>query len=106
MWQESVAWNWQQRVNFGLEIMQEEKQLNYFSRQLFIFLLCNYCYVLTPAEPVFLNVKGAQESIPQFYVAWRAGTQIGLSYRPARLGINSWAPLKVYKFGLRSGKVK
>jgi hypothetical protein len=27
-------------------------------------------------EPVFLNVYGAQESIPrnEFYVAWRAGT--------------------------------
>ncbi len=31
-----------------------------------------------------------------------AGTysQIGLSYRPARLGNDSWAPSKVYKFGL------
>jgi hypothetical protein len=26
--------------------------------------------------------------------------QIGLSYLPARLGIDSWAPNKVYKFGL------
>ncbi len=30
---------------------------------------------ITP-EPVFLNIYGAQESIPrnEFYVAWRAGT--------------------------------
>jgi hypothetical protein len=27
--------------------------------------------------------------------------QIGLSYWPARLGIDSWSPLKVYKYGLR-----
>ena len=109
------------------------------------------------SEPKFLNVKGAQESIPTANVAWariwkrlrspgidskesippayvslRAGTsnrvaipsrqarnwflgslkglQIralggryvkkGLSYKPARLGIDSWAPSKVYKFGL------
>ncbi len=25
-------------------------------------------------EPVFVNVQGAQESIPPDYVAWRAGT--------------------------------
>ncbi len=28
--------------------------------------------------------------------------QIRLSYRPDRLGIDSWASLKVYKFGLRT----
>jgi hypothetical protein len=26
--------------------------------------------------------------------------QKGLSHRPARLGIDSWAPSKVYKFGI------
>jgi hypothetical protein len=42
-------------------------------------------------EHVFRNVEGAQESIPPV-----SGTvpQIGLSYRPARLGIDSPAPLK------------
>jgi hypothetical protein len=29
---------------------------------------------LSTAEPVFVNVYGAQESIPPTYVAWRAGT--------------------------------
>jgi hypothetical protein len=28
--------------------------------------------------------------------------EIGLSHRPARLGIESWAPWKVYKYGLRA----
>jgi hypothetical protein len=45
----------------------------------------------------------SEESIPPVYVAWRAGTTIlVLSYGPARLGIDSWAPEKVYKYGLRS----
>jgi hypothetical protein len=36
----------------------------------------------------------SEDSIPPAYVAWRAAVrQIGLSYRPARLGIDSWAPL-------------
>jgi hypothetical protein len=34
----------------------------------------------------------SENSIPPAYVAWRAGTQIGLSYRPAMLGIDFWAP--------------
>ncbi len=58
------------------------------------------------------------ESIPPGTVAWRSSTitlfllgtyphrmfknpSSGLSYRPARLGIDSWAPWKVYKYGLR-----
>ncbi len=50
-----------------------------------------------PPEPVFVNIYGAQESIPGInvtpaYVAWRADMTIGLSYQPARLGIDSWAP--------------
>ncbi len=32
------------------------------------------------AEPVFVNVKGAQETIPPAYVAWWAGTQITTNY--------------------------
>ncbi len=35
---------------------------------------------------------GSEESIPPAYVARWAGTTIGLSYRAARLGIDSWAP--------------
>jgi hypothetical protein len=50
-------------------------------------------------EPVFLNVYGAQESIPRNRFC-QPELQIGLSYRPARLGIDSWAPEKVYKYGL------
>jgi hypothetical protein len=43
------------------------------------------------------------ESIPPAYAVWRAGmSNIGLSYRTARLGIDSWASYKVYKFGLRA----
>ncbi len=34
----------------------------------------------------------SEDSIPPAYLAWQAGTKIGLSYRPARLGIGSWAP--------------
>jgi hypothetical protein len=45
----------------------------------------------------------SNESIPPAYVVWRANTvcQIGLSYRLARLGIDSLAPEKVYNFRLR-----
>ncbi len=43
----------------------------------------------------------SEESIPPAYVPWRAGTtNVGLSYQPVRLGIDSWAPWKVYKYGL------
>ncbi len=40
---------------------------------------------LSTAEPVFLNVYGAQESIPPTYVAWRAGTtnRVAISAREA-----------------------
>jgi hypothetical protein len=49
-------------------------------------------------ELVFVNVYGAQESIPKNRLRkamepWRAGIrQIGLLYRPAGLEIDSWAP--------------
>jgi hypothetical protein len=44
-------------------------------------------------EPVFVNVYGAQESIPPAYVAWRAGATNYRVVVPARLlGIDSWAP--------------
>jgi hypothetical protein len=47
----------------------------------------------------------AQESIPmngfrQPYVDWRVGTSNRVVVPTARLEIDSWAPLKVYKFGL------
>jgi hypothetical protein len=54
----------------------------------------------TGSEPEFVNVNVAQESLPPTYLAWRAGTSNTASYRPARMGIFSWSPLKVYKFGL------
>jgi hypothetical protein len=45
----------------------------------------------------------SEESIHRAYVAWQAAVrQIGLSYWPAALGIDSWAPEKVYKYGLWS----
>jgi hypothetical protein len=49
------------------------------------------------AEAVFVNVYGAQESIPrnrfrQPMQPCGPVRQIGLSYRPTRLGIDSWAP--------------
>ncbi len=51
-------------------------------------------------EPVFVNVKGAQESIPPVYVAWRPGTITLLvvssrqvtCWRNQCLGIDSLAP--------------
>ncbi len=45
----------------------------------------------------------SEETIPPACIAWRAGTTNGLPYRPARLGIDSWAPEKVYKYGLWEG---
>jgi hypothetical protein len=62
--------------------------------------------VCAPAEPVFVIVYGAQESIPRNRFRqpmWLGGPvrKIGLSYWPARLGIDSWAPQMVYKYGLR-----
>ncbi len=50
-------------------------------------------------EPVFLNVYGAQESIPRFrfrqpMLHGGPVRKIGLLYRPVRVGIDSWAPLK------------
>jgi hypothetical protein len=44
-------------------------------------------------EFVFVNVSGAQESIPmdRFQVGGPV-RQIGLSYRHAMLGIDAWAP--------------
>ncbi len=42
----------------------------------------------------------SKKSIPLAYVAWRPVRQIGLSYWRARLGIDSWATWKVYKYGL------
>ncbi len=63
-------------------------------------------YVNSATEPVFIYVYGDQESIliNRFRQPMQpAGPvrQLGLSYRPDRLGIDSWAPSKVYKYGLR-----
>jgi hypothetical protein len=42
----------------------------------------------------------SKELIPPAYVAWQADTSNRVVHRPARLGINSWAPWKVYKYRL------
>ncbi len=51
-------------------------------------------------KPLWSPGIDAKESIPTAYVAWRAGTSNRVAYRLASLGIDSWAPLRVYKFGL------
>ncbi len=51
----------------------------------------------TKPEPVFVNINGAQESIPPFFAAWKAGTTNRVGGVPSRPGINFWAPLKLYK---------
>jgi hypothetical protein len=48
----------------------------------------------------------SKESIAPAFVAWLGPVpvgKVGLSQRPARLEVNSWAQKKVYKFGLRYG---
>jgi hypothetical protein len=61
--------------------------------------------LLCKAEPVFVNVYEAQESIPRnrSRQSMKPGgpvRPIGLSYLSAMLGIDSWAPYKIYKYGL------
>jgi hypothetical protein len=61
------------------------------------------------SEPVFVIVYGAQESIPRnrFRQSLLLGgpvRKIGLSYWPARLGIDSWAPQMVFKYGLSNSE--
>ncbi len=57
-------------------------------------------------EPIFVNdFFGAQESIPinRFRQPMKLGgpvREIGLSYWPVRLGIDSWNTQKVLKYGL------
>jgi hypothetical protein len=34
----------------------------------------NFCVSVAFTDPEFVNVQGAQESIPPAYLAWRAGT--------------------------------
>ncbi len=43
------------------------------------------------SKPISVNFKGAQESIPPAYVAEWTVRNTEFSYRPARLGIGSWA---------------
>jgi hypothetical protein len=59
--------------------------------------LRSFLAVGTGFEPVFVILYGAQESIPRNRFRqpmWLGGPvrKIGLSYWPARLGIDSWAP--------------
>ncbi len=52
-------------------------------------------------SPYFKRLRspgtGSEESIPPAYVDWRAGTANRIEVPALRLGIDSWAPLKVYK---------
>jgi hypothetical protein len=69
-------------------------------------MYCLYCVKCSIRnEPIFFNVFGAQESIPinRFSQPMKLGgpvRQTGLSYWPVRLGIDSWNPQKVLKYGL------
>ncbi len=59
-------------------------------------MLRKFIYVHS-AKPEFVNVKGAQKSIPsnrlrQTMVPVWPQYQMGLSYRSTSLGIDSWAP--------------
>jgi hypothetical protein len=58
-------------------------------------------------EHVFVNVYGAQESIPRNRCRYpmlpgEPVQHIELSYRSARLGFDFWSPQRVYKYGLRA----
>jgi hypothetical protein len=50
------------------------------------------CYIIHSPEPVFVNVYGAQESILRNRFRSPPVRKIELSYRPARLEIDSWPP--------------
>jgi hypothetical protein len=69
-------------------------------------MYCMYCVKCSIRnEPIFVNVFEAQESIPinRFSQPMKLGgpvREIGLSYWPVRLGIDSWNPQKVLKYGL------
>jgi hypothetical protein len=47
-----------------------------------------------------LGINSEESNLPAFVAHGGPVQQIGLSYRPARLGIDSWAPAKIYKYGL------
>jgi hypothetical protein len=54
--------------------------------------------VSTEHEPAFVNVQGAQESIPPAYVAWRAGMSNRLVVPARQAGnrfLNSWKGLQI-----------
>ncbi len=64
-----------------------------------VYILSCVQSAIVPAstEPVFVNVFGAREPISRnrFRQPTKPGgpvLQIGLSYRPVSLGIDSWAP--------------
>ncbi len=42
----------------------------------------------------------SEESISPAHVAWRASTTNRVAYRPDSLGLDFWAPWRVYKYGL------
>jgi hypothetical protein len=65
--------------------------------------MTNYRYQLTRTprpEPEFVNVYGVQETIPPASVASRDVTSNRVVVPINQLGIDSWDPKKVYKYGL------
>jgi hypothetical protein len=42
----------------------------------------------------------SEESTPRGYVVWRAGTTNRVAVPARQAGIDSWAPLKIYKYRL------
>jgi hypothetical protein len=63
-------------------------------------LLSKFLSVEPTAEPVFVKVKEAQESIPVAYVAWQAGGSNRVVVPARQAGYRFLAPKKAYKFGL------
>ncbi len=57
-----------------------------------------HCIAILIRAPIFKRFRSlgidSEKSIPPAYIAWRPVRQIELSYRPAKLGIDSWGLLK------------
>jgi hypothetical protein len=81
------------KLSFAFTLVLEKVQQPVGQEELFIILFNLDAY----PEPVFVNVFGGQDPIPRnrFHQLMKPGGPvrlIGLSYRPARLGTDSWAP--------------
>ncbi len=53
---------------------------------------------VSSSEPEFVNLKGAQESIPATYVAWRAGTSKRVVVPARKAGNQFLGSLKLKRF--------